>query len=203
MKRWFINGLLTLALASLTACKGDSNHGCETDKDCKGDRLCQRGECVDPTKGELKPPNLDPNGTDAKAQSSSGNEAPGAVPQSRVAQCNALVTVLNSGAQDIDKGTKAIAANPTSASEYKSLAEAADQVADKASKINIMLPELRKLSTQYQITMKKFSRSARDTGAAVEAKDADRMTAEANEMEKVGKEEEELISKINKFCQSP
>jgi len=122
---------------------------------------------------------------------------------SKISECNALIEVLNKGAQNIDKGTKAVAANPMATAEYKGLADAADKVADEASKVKLELPELKKFSTDYQNVMKEFGKTARDTATAVDAKDTTKMTAAANAMEKVGKQEETLINDINKFCQAP
>ena len=123
--------------------------------------------------------------------------------QSKIAECNSLIEVLNKGATNIDKGTKAIAANPMATGEYKSLAEAAEKVAEDASKVQLKIPELVKFSGDYQTVMKDFAKTARDTASAVDAKDTNKMTAAANAMEKVGKQEETLISEINKFCQAP
>jgi methyl-accepting chemotaxis protein len=123
--------------------------------------------------------------------------------QSKIAECNSLIEVLNKGAQDIDKGTKAVAANPMATGEYKQLADSADKVAESASKVELKINELKKFSSDYQAVMKEFAKTARDTAAAVEAKDTAKMTAAANAMERVGKQEESLINDINKFCQAP
>lgn len=123
--------------------------------------------------------------------------------QSKIAECNALIEVLNKGAANIDKGTKAVAANPMATNEYKGLADAADKVADDASKVQLNIAELKKFSTDYQGVMKEFAKTARDTATAVDAKDTAKMTTAANAMEKVGKQEETLIADINKFCQAP
>jgi hypothetical protein len=123
--------------------------------------------------------------------------------QSKVSECNALIEVLNKGAANIDKGTKGIQANPMATAEYKGLADAADKVADDASKVELKIPELKKFSTDYQAVMKEFAKTARDTATAVDAKDTTKMTTAANAMEKVGKQEETLIADINKYCQAP
>lgn len=123
--------------------------------------------------------------------------------QSKIAECNSLIDVLNKGATDIDKGTKAIAANPMATAEYKGLADAAEKVAEGASKVQLKIPELVKFSADYQGVMKEFAKTARDTAAAVDAKDSAKVGTAANAMEKVGKQEETLIAEINKFCQAP
>ena len=71
-----------------------------------------------------------------------------------------------------------------------------------ASKVEVRSPELKKLSSDYQTTMREFAKAARDIAAA-EAKDISKMNAAANAIEKVGKEEEQLVADINKFCQAP
>lgn len=122
--------------------------------------------------------------------------------QSKITECNALVGVLNTGAQDIHARTNAITSKPEAIAEYKALAEAAEKVAENASKVEVRSPELKKLSSDYQTTMREFAKAARDIAAA-EAKDISKMNAAANAIEKVGKEEEQLVADINKFCQAP
>ncbi len=126
----------------------------------------------------------------------------GACGQSKISECNALVGVLNTGAQDIHARTNAITSKPEAIAEYKALAEAAEKVAESASKVEVRSPELKKLSSDYQTTMREFAKAARDI-AASEAKDISKMNAAANAIEKVGKEEEQLVADINKFCQAP
>jgi hypothetical protein len=126
----------------------------------------------------------------------------GACGQSKVTECNALVEVLNKGAQDIHARTNTITTKPEAVAEYKALADAADNVANGAAAVELRTPELKKLSSDYQKVMKEFAKTARDI-ADSDAKDVAKMNAAANEMEKVGKEEEQLVDDINKFCQAP
>jgi hypothetical protein len=128
--------------------------------------------------------------------------ATGACGQSKITECNALVDVLNKGAQDIHARTNAITSKPEAIAEYKALAESAEKVADDASKVEIRNPELKKLSSDYQTTLRAFASAAREIAAA-DAKDIPKMNAAANTIEKVGKEEEQLVGDINKFCQTP
>jgi hypothetical protein len=128
--------------------------------------------------------------------------APGACGQSKITECNALVDVLNKGAQDIHARTNAITSKPEAIAEYKALAESAEKVAEDASKVDIKNPELKKLSSDYQTTLREFAKAAREIASA-EAKDIPKMNAAANTIEKVGKEEEQLVGDINKFCQAP
>ena len=126
----------------------------------------------------------------------------GACGQSKIAECNALVGVLNTGAQDIHARTNAITSKPEAIAEYKALAEAAEKVADSASKVDLRSPELKKLASDYQATMREFAKAAREIADA-NAKDIPKMNAAANTIEKVGKDEEQLVADINKFCQAP
>lgn len=126
----------------------------------------------------------------------------GACGQSKIAECNALVGVLNAGAQDIHARTNAITSKPEAIAEYKALAEAAEKVAESASKVEIRSPELKKLAADYQATMIEFAKAAREIASA-DAKDIPKMNAAANTIEKVGKDEEQLVGEINKFCQAP
>jgi methyl-accepting chemotaxis protein len=122
--------------------------------------------------------------------------------QSKITECNALVEVLNKGAKDIHDRTNVITSKPEAVAEYKALADTADQVAEGASKVEIRSPELKKLSSDYQNVMREFAKAARDIAAA-DTKDIAKMNTAANNMEKIGKEEEQLVADINKYCQAP
>ena len=128
--------------------------------------------------------------------------APGACGQSKITECNALVDVLNKGAKDIHERTNAITSKPEAIAEYKALADSADKVADETAKVDIKNAELKKLASDYQTTLREFAKAAREIASA-DAKDIPKMNAAANTIEKVGKEEEQLVGDINKFCQAP
>jgi hypothetical protein len=141
----------------------------------------------------------------ALSQAPGSDDAPAPAPThaGKIAQCNALIEVLNRGALNIDQGTKAVQANPLNTAAYKGLADSATTVAKEASALRLAIPELQKFSESYQTVMKEFARTARATAAALEVKDKDGMTAAANDMESVGKREEAIIADINAFCQAP
>lgn len=128
--------------------------------------------------------------------------ASGACAQPKVTECNALVDVLNKGAKDIHERTNAITSKPEAIAEYKALADSAEKVADEAAKVDIKNPELKKLASDYETALREFAKAAREIASA-EAKDIAKMNAAANAIEKVGKEEEQLVGDINKFCQTP
>lgn len=76
LKRLIAMGLLTVAMGGLGAACGDSGEGdsCSSDNDCKGDRICEGGECVSP--GSTDSSNDSSNTPNNAPTSNSPNNAP-------------------------------------------------------------------------------------------------------------------------------
>lgn len=122
--------------------------------------------------------------------------------KSKIEECNALVGALKPGIDDIHSRTSSIASKPEALGEFKGLAEAADKVAEEGAKVELRSVELQKLSSDYQRVMKDFAKTAREVSEA-KSTEAGKMNTAADALEKIGKEEEQLVQDINKYCQAP
>lgn len=122
--------------------------------------------------------------------------------RSKVEECNALVGALKPGIDDIHTRIATLASNPTDLAQFKGLADAADKVAEEGAKVEVRAPELQKFSSDYQRTMKEFSKTARQVSEASNT-EAGKMNSAADELERIGKEEKQLVEDMNKFCQAP
>ncbi|MEJ7727840.1 MAG: hypothetical protein WKG00_01350 [Polyangiaceae bacterium] len=128
--------------------------------------------------------------------------AGGAPARSKAAQCNALIQVVNSGVQNLEKGNT-LSGDRTGAAELKAMANAMDKVAADAARVETTIPALTKYAADYQAMAKEVAKAARNMAAAAEAKDADKINAAQAAMEKAVKQEDPLVDRINKFCQAP
>jgi hypothetical protein len=118
---------------------------------------------------------------------------------SKVAECNRLVEVVNTGVASLDQGMKATS-DPTGVANLRSMAEAMEKAAADAEKVELTIAELKDYSKRYQTMARDVAKSARDMAAAVDAKDNAKMTAAQNAMENAVKTEDPLVESINKFC---
>ncbi|WP_437680405.1 hypothetical protein [Sorangium sp. So ce131] len=120
--------------------------------------------------------------------------------QNKIAECNALIEVINKGVQSIDKGSKA-GADQGGSSELKAMADAMDKVAADAAQVKLTTPELQKFSGEYQAMAKDVAKAARDLAAAADANDAEKTNTAQAAIEKAIKQEDPLVDNINQFCQ--
>ena len=120
----------------------------------------------------------------------------------KVAECNGLVQVINSGVQSVERQPKA-ADDPSGVVGLRAMADAMDRVVAEAVKVKLTLPELRKVSADYQTMAGEVARSAREMAAAADAKDMPKGNAAWAVMEKAYKQEEPLVEGLNRICQAP
>lgn len=126
----------------------------------------------------------------------------GGCAQKRVAECNALITVINSGVQGLEKTPKA-ENDPTGVSDLKAMAERMDKVAVETAGVPVTIAEVKKLSSDYQKMAKDIARAERDLAAAAESRDPAKRTAAEQALDAAVKQEDPLVDSINKFCQTP
>ena len=120
----------------------------------------------------------------------------------KVAECNGLVQVVNAGVTSVDKQPKPTE-DPTGVLGLRALADVMDKVAVDAAKVALTVPELKKLSADYQSMARDVGKSARDMAAAADAKDIPKVNAAWAALEKAYNREEPLVEELNKLCQSP
>ncbi len=120
----------------------------------------------------------------------------------RVSECNGLIQVDNAGVQSVDRNPKP-ESDPTGVVGLRALAEAMDRVAGEAATVTITVPEVGKLSADYQAMARAVARSARELAAAADAKDIPKVNAAWASLEKAYNQEDLLVEQLNKVCQAP
>jgi len=126
----------------------------------------------------------------------------GGCAQKRVAECNALITVINSGVQNLEKTPKT-ENDPTGVADLKAMAERMDKVAVDAAHVPVTIPEVKKLASDYQKMAKDIAKAERELAGAVDVKDAAKRSAAEQALDAAVKQEDPLVDAINKFCQTP
>lgn len=120
----------------------------------------------------------------------------------KISECNALVQVINAGITGLEKAPKN-EGDPTGVSDLQAMAESMDKVANDAKAVPLTLPEIKKLSADYQKMARDIAKAERDLADAAKAKDAPRRAAAEAALEAAVKQEDPLVDNINKFCQKP
>lgn len=133
--------------------------------------------------------------------------------QKKITECNALVTVINSGVVGLEKAPKN-EGDPSGVSDLKAMATSMDGVAAETASVQLTLPELKKLRDEYQKMAKDIAKAERELAAAAQeqggATDPDkraqalaRRSAAETTLDTAVKQEDPLVDQINKFCQTP
>ncbi len=123
--------------------------------------------------------------------------------QKKINECNQLIEVINKGVDSLNKASKGNANDPTGTADYKTMADTMEAVAGDAAKVEVTVPELKKLSQDYQAMAKEVAKSAREMVAAADSQDFAKVNAAKAAVEKAVKEEDPLVESINKFCRAP
>jgi hypothetical protein len=122
--------------------------------------------------------------------------------QKKVAECNAIVQVINGGVLSVEKAPKT-ETDPSGATDLKAMAETMDKIASDAAAVQLTLPELKKVRDDYQKMAKEIARAERDLATAVEKPDAAKRTAAEAGLEAAVKLEDPLVDQLNKICMAP
>ena len=122
--------------------------------------------------------------------------------QKKVAECNALTGVINSGVIALEKAPRTDSA-PAGVADLRSTADLLDKTATEAAALQLTVTELKKSRDEYLKMMKEIARLEREVAAAAEAKDRARTQKAQGSLEGAVKGEDPLVDQINKFCQGP
>ncbi|HMY17378.1 MAG TPA: hypothetical protein PKA58_13735 [Polyangium sp.] len=123
--------------------------------------------------------------------------------QKKINECNQLIEVINKGVDSLNKASKSNSADPTGTTEYKTMADTMEAVAADAAKVELTVPELKKLSQDYQTMAKDVAKAAREMVTAADSQDFAKVNAAKANVEKAVKQEDPLVDSINKFCHAP
>ena len=83
------------------------------------------------------------------------------------------------------------------------VAELYDQLAKDVGSQEITTKELKTHATEYQAMASKAAATARQVAQAIETQNSDQAENAQKEFDKIVKQEDELVNKINTFCQAP
>lgn len=122
---------------------------------------------------------------------------------SKVAECTELNSKINAGVEKIEKTTTGKGDQEASPADLKAMADTMEKIAEDLTKAKTTIPELKDYSKKYQEMSKTIAKAARDTAAALEAKDPEKVTKAQEALEKATQPEEALVEGINKFCDAP
>jgi chromosome segregation ATPase len=148
--------------------------------------------------------------------------------QKKIAECNAVVGMINNAVVGLEKTPKN-EADPTGLSDLRAMADAMDKVASDIGAVQITLPELKKLRDRYQNMATDIAKAERELATAHQDKSkAEREVASAAQdparraaaeqtldaavkrrsaadatLDTVVKQEDPLVDQINKYCQAP
>jgi hypothetical protein len=122
--------------------------------------------------------------------------------QKKIAECNAVVQVINAGVVSLEKAPKN-EADPTGVADLRAMADSMDKIAADAQSIQLTLPELKKLRDDYQKMAKEIAKAERELASAAQDRDTARRATAESTLDSAVKQEDPLVDQINKFCQAP
>jgi hypothetical protein len=122
--------------------------------------------------------------------------------QKKITECNALVSVINTGVVNLEKAPKT-EADPSGVTDLRAMADAMDKVAADAGAVQLTIPEVKRLRDEYQKMAKDIAKAERELAAAAQERDAARRTAAEGALDTAVKQEDPLVDQINKICQNP
>jgi hypothetical protein len=122
--------------------------------------------------------------------------------QKKLAECNALVQVINGGVVSLEKAPKNDS-DPSGIADLRAMAEAMDKIAAETANVQLTLPELKKMRDDYQKMAKEIARAERELASAAEERNAGRRSTAEGTLDGAVKLEDPLVDQINKYCQAP
>jgi methyl-accepting chemotaxis protein len=132
-----------------------------------------------------------------------GTTVTGCGEQKKVKECNAFVTVINSGVDRVTKTINTVPDSGAAVSELRSLADEMDAISAETKKVELSLPDLQRISDQYQKMVTDIAAAARELAEAVDSVDREAVTKAQGTLDQAVKREGPLVEELNKFCQNP
>ena len=127
----------------------------------------------------------------------------GCAERKKIAECNALISVINTGVDKIQQGARVAPDAGLGGKDLRDMASAMDQIADQAGKLQLTVAELGQFTKDYQTMAREVAAAARDLATAYEKVDDEQMKKAQARMEKAVQREDPLVDSINKFCRVP
>jgi hypothetical protein len=120
--------------------------------------------------------------------------------QKRVAECNALIKVINGGVEALEKAPRT--EDPTGVADLQAMASTMEKVGQDMATAPLTIVETKRFATDYQKMAKDIVKAERDLAAAATARDIDKRAAADKALEAAMKLEDPIIDGVNKFCQT-
>jgi predicted nucleic acid-binding Zn-ribbon protein len=128
---------------------------------------------------------------------------PGCSQRKKVAECNALIGVVNHAVESIQSGARKAPDAGSADKDLRDMADAMTQIADEAAKLELSVAELKQFGKQYEQMAREVAAAAKDLATAIEKVDDEQMRKAQDRMEKAVQQEAPLVESINKFCRAP
>jgi hypothetical protein len=121
----------------------------------------------------------------------------GCGPVRKIKECGKVTGTINDG---VTKAKAAVGSGPAGPAELRKIAEVYDGLAADMGKIEVTTPEVKKEADEYQTMAREVARAAREAAAATESRDKPKVVAARADFDKVRKQEEDVVGRINTVC---
>lgn len=122
----------------------------------------------------------------------------------KTSECNTFIDKVNASLKEIEKHTtKKSDDEAQTIAGMQKLGELYSSLAKEVGSLEITNPEFKKHVGEYQQMAEHAAATSRDVAAAVEAKDGEKIDKAQKDFDQIVKQEDELVNKINSFCQAP
>jgi len=136
--------------------------------------------------------------TDAERASSKNKR-----PVDKVAECNAMIEVINNAVGKLEKASKANSTSTTGLEPYEAMAKVMERTRTDLAGLALRDERLRGFSNDYQGMAMDMSKAARELILATEAKDLAGVKKAKDDVGTAVKAEDPLVDAINKYCRAP
>jgi hypothetical protein len=121
----------------------------------------------------------------------------------KASECNTFIDKVNASLKEIEKHTAIKGKDDAETiAEMKKLGELYEALAKDVGGMELSVPELGKLGGEYKQMAERASQATRTLAGAIEAKDQEKAQQAQKDFDQIVKQEDELVSKINSFCQA-
>ncbi len=130
--------------------------------------------------------------------------ATGCAKMKKTKECNAFIGKVNTALKEIEKHTNTTGQDDAKAiAEMRKLGELYEALAKDVGALELTTDDLKSHATEYQTMANKAASTARQVAQAIETKNAQQADQAKEEFDKIVKQEDELVGKINTLCQAP
>ncbi|MBX3131604.1 MAG: hypothetical protein KF718_33110 [Polyangiaceae bacterium] len=118
-------------------------------------------------------------------------------------ECSAFIDRVNTALSVIQQHTNTAGKEDAkAAADMKKLGELYEQLSKDVGALEITTPDLKTHTGEYQAMAAKAAAAARQVAEAIEKKDPQQAESAQTEFDKIVKQEDELVNKINGYCQA-